>query len=371
MKKKIFISHSSKDKDYGLILVNLLIDMGIESDQIIFTSDDEYGIPLCKDIFDYLKKQIEEGIFVVFLLSENYYQSIACLNEMGAAWMAKNGFVFITVPGFSFSNPKFTEGALNPRHLGFEMSSKARLKQFKNQMIEYFGLEPIKDQVWRKYLQEYMDSLKDVDEQQLKLSRAEKESLLLKYKGVTFISDGGDRESRYTEIKNEAKEKIIIVGVGMNIFSRHELNKLKRYLRNVSIDILMIDPKYLEKSKDIENAFVEFFKESNFVEQTRESYNNILNFCQEWSEENKKKIKQSDRKEITLSVYSTLPSMGMTLIDPDSPNAELVVEFFPFHSDGYRIMLGAKQYNTENEESLIDFIKEYYEELLRYSRKVV
>ncbi|MGN0245845.1 MAG: hypothetical protein ACI4DK_07760 [Lachnospiraceae bacterium] len=56
---KIFISHSSKDKIYGDLLVELLKGLGLRRDEIIYTSNDLYGIPL---------KKIYMTIYVIILI---------------------------------------------------------------------------------------------------------------------------------------------------------------------------------------------------------------------------------------------------------------------------------------------------------------
>ena len=49
---KIFISHSSKNKDYGNAFVDLFTSIGAKSNEIIFTSNNAFGIPIGKDTFD-------------------------------------------------------------------------------------------------------------------------------------------------------------------------------------------------------------------------------------------------------------------------------------------------------------------------------
>ena len=67
---KIFISHSSANKDYGNALVELLRGIGITEDEIVFTSNTAYGIPIGQNIFNWLKSQITEKPFVIYLLSK-------------------------------------------------------------------------------------------------------------------------------------------------------------------------------------------------------------------------------------------------------------------------------------------------------------
>lgn len=127
---KIFITHSSKNKFYGDKLVDLLRNVGIKENEIIFTSNIAYGIPVGHNIFNWLKTQITEKPFVVYLLSEEYYQSIACLNEMGAAWIIENKHVAIFTPNFNLSSKEFQSGALDPREIGFYINDEERILSF-------------------------------------------------------------------------------------------------------------------------------------------------------------------------------------------------------------------------------------------------
>ncbi|NDY72253.1 hypothetical protein DO021_00105 [Desulfobacter hydrogenophilus] len=135
---KIFISHSSKNKDYGTLLVELLRNLGIREDEIIFTSNVAYGIPVGQNIFHWLKYQIEEKPFVVYLLSEQYYESIACLNEMGAAWIVENNHAAIFIPDFDLSSKEFQSGALDPREIGFHINDEERVFILYSITINYF-----------------------------------------------------------------------------------------------------------------------------------------------------------------------------------------------------------------------------------------
>lgn len=127
---KIFISHSSKNVDYGNALVNLLTGIGISGDQIIFTSNDAYGIPIGQNIFDWLKNQIMEKPYVLYLLSPEYYKSVACLNEMGAAWVIENKHTMIFTPNFKMDSYEFQNGAIDPREIGFYINNNDKLIAF-------------------------------------------------------------------------------------------------------------------------------------------------------------------------------------------------------------------------------------------------
>lgn len=137
---KIFISHSSENKNYGEILVELLKDIGIKNEEIIFTSNAAYAIPLSENIFDWLKTQITEKPFVIYLLSEEYYKSIACLNEMGAAWIIENKHAVIFLPNFNLSSTEFLSGALDPREIGLKINDEDRIFSFIDLLSESFSI---------------------------------------------------------------------------------------------------------------------------------------------------------------------------------------------------------------------------------------
>lgn len=137
---KIFISHSSRNKFYGDKLVDLLRNIGVKEDEIIFTSNIAYGIPVGQNIFNWLKSQITEKPFVIYLLSEEYYQSIACLNEMGAAWIIENKHAALFTPNFNLSSKEFQSGALDPREIGFYITDEERILSFLELISEDFDI---------------------------------------------------------------------------------------------------------------------------------------------------------------------------------------------------------------------------------------
>jgi len=137
---KIFLSHTSKNKFYGDKLVDLLRSVGIKENEIIYTSNTAYGIPVGQNIFNWLKSQISEKPFVIYLLSEEYYQSVACLNEMGAAWIIENKHAALFTPNFNLSSKEFQNGALDPREIGFYITDEERVLSFLHLISEDFEI---------------------------------------------------------------------------------------------------------------------------------------------------------------------------------------------------------------------------------------
>nr|WP_321980074.1 toll/interleukin-1 receptor domain-containing protein [uncultured Cohaesibacter sp.] len=155
---KIFISHSSNDAAYGRALVNLLTGVGVDHESIVFTSDAAYGIPVGKNIFDWLKEQIADRPFVIFLLSSDYYSSIACLNEMGAAWIVENQHTAIFTPIFQLDDARFRNGALDPREIGFYINDEDRVTEFIDSLRSNFTITDKQAVISRKR-REFLDSI--------------------------------------------------------------------------------------------------------------------------------------------------------------------------------------------------------------------
>ena len=161
MDRKIFLSHSSKDKAYGDALVSLMLRVGLSTKQIIYSSNPNCGIPIGYDIYEYLKEAIHHHPYMLYLLSEHYYDSIACMNEMGAAWVCQNQYLLMATPGFNYADSRFQNGAANPKSLAVQMESKARMREFVQRMADYFQIhvDPIQAE---QALQEYMGELERI-----------------------------------------------------------------------------------------------------------------------------------------------------------------------------------------------------------------
>ena len=86
----IFISHSTKDKEYTKAFVDLLFDIGLKENNIVCSSYPGLGVPLRASVYEWLVEKFQKyDLHVFYFLSRNYYKSAASLNEMGAAWAMK------------------------------------------------------------------------------------------------------------------------------------------------------------------------------------------------------------------------------------------------------------------------------------------
>ena len=162
-KAKIFISHSSKDIETISKFVDLLADMGLTSEELFCSSVPDYSIPLSEDIYDYLASLFRNyDIYVIFMLSRDYYNSPACLNEMGAAWVLKSDYTSILLPGFSYQEIK---GAVNPNKIGFKLDDedeflKKRLGELIHILADRTG-KKIDEIRWEKKRNDFIEKIKE------------------------------------------------------------------------------------------------------------------------------------------------------------------------------------------------------------------
>ncbi len=217
---KIFISHSSKNSNYGNALVDLLIGVGVKSDQIIFTSNDAYGIPIGQNIFTWLKNKINEKPYVIYLLSSDYYDSVACLNEMGAAWVVENEHTMIFTPDFELDSYEFRNGAIDPREIGFRINNHNKLVEFIESFKREFDISKkavlINQKIleFLKRIEEYSSKKKVHSKVEIKATQSEekiKEQKIIKNKEIIPTEKTSSR--LLTDLRNDKlkDEEIILI----------------------------------------------------------------------------------------------------------------------------------------------------------------
>lgn len=161
----IFLSHKSDDKKYANALRNFIIGLGLKNNQLIYTSHQLHKIPLDKNIYDYLRENINKNIFMIILWSDKYLESPACLNEMGAVWVTQSDYTNIYVPTFSFGNPKYHECAVDTRKMGAVLNGdpncKASMIELKNKIKKMFNLT-VDEQTESYLLDQFMREITDI-----------------------------------------------------------------------------------------------------------------------------------------------------------------------------------------------------------------
>lgn len=154
-KPLVFISHCDEDVFYSDKLVELFQKMQVPDDCIFSYSSSGHKIPLGKDIYETLKEKLDYGqkVLVIFILSNEFYKSADCLNEMGAAWIASQERIAMLVPEFDFTQVK---GVIGKNKIHMKVAERDRLNELKDRLTDFFALNSINQNSWEKMRDDYI-----------------------------------------------------------------------------------------------------------------------------------------------------------------------------------------------------------------------
>ncbi len=136
-------------------IVHLLSLIGVQDSSIFCTSLDGYGIPLGDNWLETLKSEISGEVIVLFVLSENYFQSNVSLCEMGASWVLSKKHVPILIPPVQFND---IAGVI-PLTQGLKIGDKHKWTQLKTQLETLFNLSPKAPQIWETRRDEILERI--------------------------------------------------------------------------------------------------------------------------------------------------------------------------------------------------------------------
>lgn len=161
--KMIFISHSIKDVEYVAAFVELLETLGLREDEIVCSSIPPYCIPLNGKVYEWLVDKFHNcELHVMYMLSHNYYNSAASLNEMGAAWAMKQKWSAILLPGFDFGE---ISGCIDKSQIGIKLDDsdvttlKYRLGELREMLTAEFGLRSMSSTIWERKRDDFLNKI--------------------------------------------------------------------------------------------------------------------------------------------------------------------------------------------------------------------
>ena len=154
--KRIFISHSSKDKDIMEKFTDYILQLGIglNHEDIFCTSIEEMGIKNGEDIRQHIKNNVQGADFSFLMISKNYKESEICLNEMGAVWAADNRVRYYLLPNADFKEI----GWLCDTNKAEKLYDSVVLDALEEELTVFYGL-PHKGGIWSRQRQNFVDCL--------------------------------------------------------------------------------------------------------------------------------------------------------------------------------------------------------------------
>ncbi|MGD6796620.1 toll/interleukin-1 receptor domain-containing protein [Metabacillus indicus] len=149
---KVFISHSSNDEKFVKLIIKFLKEIGINSKNIYCSSLEGYGVPADGDILEWMKSGLTGDVLVLYVLSENFYNSPYCMCEMGATWVQTKTYIPILIPPFDYKN---IQGVIPSSKKAYKINDNYGISSIKTTIEEKFGLTPINLNIWLDFIKEY------------------------------------------------------------------------------------------------------------------------------------------------------------------------------------------------------------------------
>lgn len=139
---KIFISHSSADKEIVKAFVEkiLILGCGFEKDDIFCTLNTD-AIDLGADFRQSIINNMHRCDYIFLMISENYRKSEICHNEVGAAWALQDTkrVIPLKFPNLSFSQEDL--GVLNVVKQAGSLDSKQQITTIYEELCKVYGIK--------------------------------------------------------------------------------------------------------------------------------------------------------------------------------------------------------------------------------------
>ena len=179
--KKIFISHSSKDKDIVDAFVTLLcMGGGFSPNDIFCTSIEGMKIKNGEDIRQHIQNNVNFADFAILLISPNYKQSEICLNEMGAVWAINKKVKTYVLPGLKESKV----GWLIDTKAAEKINDMTALASLYDTFVRFYNLSG-NTELWTAQAMKFCNTLKNIYKEfessvtNTQASRGEKSELVI------------------------------------------------------------------------------------------------------------------------------------------------------------------------------------------------
>ena len=202
------------------------------------------------------------------------------------------------------------------------------------------------------YLEERLREVQEFSEEYKKAKEKEMQHSVAIY---------DSRDLAYAEIRQRAKEKIILIGTGMSIMRESSLDDLKRQSKTVDIEIFMINPFFLKGKIELKKLLKGFFGNEQLTNEIYNSYNVIKRACEEVEKENR-----TTGHRMSLYVYDTMPTVGLTIIDPATENVEIILEPNLFQTKSSQPRFRLRKGITDP--AIFDAVKSSYEKIRNISQ---
>lgn len=163
----IFISHCGKQNAFVKALVELFESCGFSGDNMFCSSVPGFNIDEGEDIVDTLRKKfVDYNLYVIYVLSSEFFDSSYCMNEVGAAWVLQVANSIIEPRDLDEAK---IDGVISKtkNRISFKNDDDDilydKMIELRNKILVFVGLGDVSESNWRRYYDNFQDKInKDI-----------------------------------------------------------------------------------------------------------------------------------------------------------------------------------------------------------------
>ena len=159
----VFISHCGKQKAFVKALVELFESCGFSGDDMFCSSVPGFNIDEGEDIVDTLRKKfVDYNLYVIYVLSSEFFDSSYCMNEVGAAWVLQAANSIIETRDLDESK---IDGVISKtkNRISFKTDDDDilfdKMIELRDKILDFAGLGEVPESNWRRYYGNFQDKL--------------------------------------------------------------------------------------------------------------------------------------------------------------------------------------------------------------------
>jgi polyhydroxyalkanoate synthesis regulator phasin len=169
-RRRVFVSHASKDRALAQALTELLrLGADVSADDIRCTSVEGLGISVgVRNWNEHLRAELEAAALVVPLLTPSYLDSRMCLLELGAVWAQPDLAVFpVVVKPVTYTDVESVFGQVQ----GGLIDDKRRLSELRDTVADVLSLSVSRTGMWEEQRDRFLAALTTLSQGIEKTSR--------------------------------------------------------------------------------------------------------------------------------------------------------------------------------------------------------
>jgi hypothetical protein len=240
-RKRIFISHASKDEEIvNAFFYEILVGgLTVNPNDIFCTTTDGTKIKSGEDWRDEIKKHLVDAEIIFLLITPNYKESEICLNEMGAAWVSSGKTISLFVEPINYNSVGILQEVKQVEKLQDEKS----LDRIKDEVQEILKIpsSEMKSDRWTDRKSSFLSKIKNhlssspfiasVTRESLENLSRENESL---NDEIQALSENNSNLERLCADLKKAKDKEEVVAIENKYLNRGEMEEFSLLCEKVA-----------------------------------------------------------------------------------------------------------------------------------------